>query len=197
MELVDLLGHFRFRSLASTFKTSFPKLTASSELQNFRWRLPEDVHGISDGSTSFQRFCIHVLTWLPLFLTILIVFRCSQEDGSQPNNGKAECVPSTSTGPVSHSMVSRINVPKRFVGHSIVIGFVTLLLALWIVLTILPNEIFPFWGWFLAYEWILFLHILLFGYYLKYCYETGKKNSTFPLPLKVNAFSPPFPKRSF
>ena len=83
---------------------------------------------------------------------------------------------------MTHSLMSKTGLPKRFVGNSIFIGYITLLLPLWLVLISVPNEIPPFWGWLLTFEWIFFLHGTLFSLYLKYCHDTGKIVGSSSLP---------------
>jgi len=162
--------------------------------QKFRYDLPEDSFGNRHGVTGPQRFWIRVLSWLPFGLTAGLYYKYFHgARTASANNEKAEAIPSTSSAPLTHSLMSKVGLPKRFVGNSICIGYATLLLPLWLVLAMIPHKIFPFWGWLLSYEWIVFLHGSLFSLYLKYCYDTGRKAGASNLPtFKFASWSNPW-----
>lgn len=140
-----------------------------------------DVRGHVQGMTLKQLFFIRVLSWIPLIGAVVVLYKYRLWSGAMIDL-KSDTVSGSTSSPVSHSLMSKTGLPKRFVGTSICIGYLALMLPLWGVLTVIPKEITPFWGWLLTYEWAVGLHLLIFGLYLKYCYETGKKTGAARLP---------------
>eukprot|EP00210_Caulerpa_lentillifera_P005197 g4966.t1 len=152
--------------------------------QQYRYSLPADTNGNEHGVSTTQRFWMDIMTWIPVLSLGFIIFRFGRRWKTMNHGGskKSESVPSTSAATFTHPMTSRMFIPDRFVGYSILIGFCTLLLSLGSVLLFLPTEIPVFWGWFIACEWTLFLHVLLFGSYLIHCFRLGSRIGMSLLP---------------
>jgi hypothetical protein len=66
-----------------------------------------------------------------------------------------------------------------FDAASALAGFASLGVSLYIaVVVVIPIQIEPIFGWILAYEWITFLTLSIYGIYLGICFKLGKKMQT-------------------
>ncbi|GMH36727.1 hypothetical protein BSKO_04600 [Bryopsis sp. KO-2023] len=150
----------------------------------YRKRLPRDSLGYSCGTTPSQHYAKIFMMILPVLFLALVARRCLGKNGmsgfgsyNSPHIG----------GPCVNG---KQIIPRRFTGLSIFVGYLTLLLPVGLAIRLVPHQIDSFWGWFLAYEWVLLGHYFLFGCYLGLCYRWGNRTAINAPPSQRGAFGP-------
>lgn len=78
-------------------------------------------------------------------------------------------------------------VPFYLGGVSVIFCFMFVLVALALSLAIVPQQVMPWTGLLLMYEWTFTIFILLFGGYLHLVYQWGRRTSLYSGPVSSHS----------
>ncbi|XP_065852116.1 inositol phosphorylceramide glucuronosyltransferase 1 isoform X2 [Euphorbia lathyris] len=157
--------------------------------QNVREQLAETLPGTGGGRNPNDELLVKLLFLLPLiallfsyyrsFLQTRVFCRNSLFDHIRHlyykirSNGYAGVSSSSTFNSATH-----LKVPAYLGGVSIIMCFVSALVALAISLSIVPRQVMPWTGLLLMYEWTFTIFILSFGSFLHFTYSWGKMTAS-------------------
>ncbi|KAK0599022.1 hypothetical protein LWI29_001606 [Acer saccharum] len=166
--------------------------------QDVRIRLEESLPGTGGGSNPNDDFVVKVLFLLPLCVLLFCCYRSFLQTrcyfGTLCRNSLCDqirhlYVKIRAGGPLTYTVVSpsaTINsnqlfsnaalskVPPHLGGISIFVCFIIAVVSLGFSFAIVPQQVMPWTGLILVYEWTFTLFFLLFGGFLHLTYQWGK-----------------------
>ncbi|TYI02647.1 hypothetical protein ES332_A11G282600v1 [Gossypium tomentosum] len=168
--------------------------------QNVGERLEETLPGTGGGKNPNDELLVKFLFLLP-FCVLVCYYRSFLHTGgflfrtSLCNHIRHLYFIIRSSGTVAYSGVSsssNINVnnptkvPVYLGGISVFVCFMAAVVSLGISITIVPQQVMPWTGLFLMYEWTFTIFFLLFGAFLHLIYQQGRRIVTQLTPVSAD-----------
>ncbi|PSR92817.1 Inositol phosphorylceramide glucuronosyltransferase [Actinidia chinensis var. chinensis] len=156
--------------------------------QKVREQLEETLPGTGGGRNPNDELIVKLLFLLPLFALLLNFYRSFVQISSLCNHVRQLYYKIRYRGALAYSSVSsstinsnqqfsngaQSKVPIFLGGLSIFACFVAAVVSLVLALLIVPQQVMPWTGLLLTYEWTFTIFFLLFGNYLQLIYQWGK-----------------------
>ncbi|KAJ7978153.1 Hexosyltransferase [Quillaja saponaria] len=165
--------------------------------QNVREQLEESLPGTGGGRNPNDDFVVKILFLLPICTLLLCYYRSflqtreffgslcrtSLSDHIRHLYFKIRLSGSLAYSGVSTSAINsthqflngaQYKVPAYLGGISVVFCFLFVVVSLALALSIVPQQVMPWTGLLLMYEWTFTIFIILFGSYLRLIYQWGK-----------------------
>ncbi|XP_010420611.1 PREDICTED: inositol phosphorylceramide glucuronosyltransferase 1 [Camelina sativa] len=162
--------------------------------QSIRVNLEETLPGTGSGKNQHDELVVKFLFLLPLCALLFFIYRSIQgREGSLCwssfiNQIRYLYYKIRSNGTLGYSGVSTMNpsyqphsgstqskVPQHLGAISVVVCFTAVLISLGISFAIVPRQIMPWTGLVLLYEWTFTIFSVLFGCFLLFVHQHGKK----------------------
>ncbi|XWS42611.1 hypothetical protein CRYUN_Cryun16bG0028700 [Craigia yunnanensis] len=167
--------------------------------QNVREQLEESLPGTGGGKNPNDELLVKVLFILPFCVLLFCYYRSFFQTGgslcrtSLCNQIRHLYYVIRSSGTVAYTSVSssstinansqfpngaRTKVPAYMGGVSVFVCFMAAVVSLGIAIAIVPQQVMPWTGLLLMYEWTFTIFFLLFGAFLHLIYQWGRRTAT-------------------
>lgn len=173
--------------------------------QNVREQLQESLPGTGGGSNPNDYILVKFLSFVPFCALAFCYYRSIVQSrellnslcrGSLCDHVRHLYYKIRSAGTVPYNSVTtstttspnhQQKVPFYLGGVSVIFCFMFVLVALALSLAIVPQQVMPWTGLLLMYEWTFTIFILLFGGYLHLVYQWGRRTSLYSGPVSSHS----------